>query len=114
MPIQDLPLKPIALHLLIALEHEDLHGYALLARLEHLSEGTIKLDPGTLYRWLARLTRSGWLERLAQQGTQETAVQGKHRRRYYRLTPEGRQVLELERGRLQRLLQPQDLRTETP
>lgn len=98
-PAEALPLKPVALILLTALEQRELHGYALHRRVEELAEQSVHLDTGTLYRWLARFHDSGWVERRDADAEKED-----ERRRYYSLTDLGQQVLDLERARLQRLL----------
>ncbi len=93
-----LPLKPIALLILLAVDRREMHGYALRQEVLDLSEGTTDLDTGTLYRWLARLLDDGWVQRRA-------AAPGEdERRRNYRITPLGRRILELECARLRRLV----------
>ena len=57
------------------------HGYAMIVDIESFSR--IRLEPGTLYGALARLEQRGWIEPLP----------ADERRRPYRLTVEGAQVL---------------------
>lgn len=84
---------------LLALAGEPLHGYAVIQRVEALSDGAVRLGPGTLY---------GALDRLAGEGlvavTAEDVVDGRHRR-YYRLTGTGREQLVAESERRARLSQ---------
>src|SRR2546428_3979963 len=49
------PLSPAALHILLALAGEDLHGYGIMLEVARQSEGQYKLGPGTLYDNLRKL-----------------------------------------------------------
>ena len=50
------PLPAASMHLVLALlEGGESHGYALLKRVEELSDGSVKMGPGTLYGTLNRL-----------------------------------------------------------
>lgn len=83
-------LTPAALHILLSLSQEDLHGLAIKAAVEERTDGRLRLGPGTLYEAVHRMHEDGWLEELDTPG----------RRRIYRLTPEGRGVLRDELTRL--------------
>ena len=50
-----LPLSSAALHILLALAGEDLHGYGIMQEIVRQSEGIYKLGPGTLYDNLQKL-----------------------------------------------------------
>ena len=52
-----LPLAPAALHILLSLAAEDLHGYGIMQDVARQSEGKYKLRPGTLYDNLQKLIR---------------------------------------------------------
>ena len=54
------PLKPAALHILIALADGDCHGYAILQAVRERSSGRVPLGTGSLYRHLAKLLDAGW------------------------------------------------------
>ncbi|HSR50591.1 MAG TPA: helix-turn-helix transcriptional regulator [Acidobacteriota bacterium] len=95
-----LPLKPVVYLLLLALAEEPCHGYGIKKKVEEISEGRVKLDPGTLYRWMGRLLEDGWVE-----DDERPRPKEDERRRYYRLTPRGRQMMELESRRMENLLQ---------
>jgi len=90
-----LPLSSAALHILLALAGEDLHGYAIMQEISRQSEGVYKLGPGTLYDNLGKLIRDDWIQDLGQRHGDEDP-----RRRYYRLTDAGRDVLKAETARL--------------
>ena len=77
-----------SLFILTALTVSPLHGYAIVRRVEQLSEGRIRLRAGTLYAALDRLVREG---ALVPDG--DETVDGR-RRRLYRLTAAGRAELQ--------------------
>ena len=98
-PTAHLPLKPVVHLILIALARGERHGYLLRQEVEELSEGAVRLDPGTLYRWLGRLLEEGLLVRAETPADDEDP-----RRRNYALSAHGREVLEAESARLARLV----------
>ncbi len=91
-----LPLSPAALHILLALAGEDLHGYGIMLKVARQSEGQYKLGPGTMYDNLRKLMTQGCVEEI-----QRRAAGNDPRRRYYRLTGLGRRVLSAEVARLE-------------
>jgi len=94
------PLPAASLHVALALLDGELHGYALMRRVAELSDGAVKMGPGTLYGTLNRLVDDG----LIVETTERRASGGSDRRRYYELTPNGRTVALAELGRLQTLV----------
>jgi transcriptional regulator len=68
-----------------------LHGYAIAARLAHVSSGALQLNMGTLYPALMRLEQRGLLR-----GTWGTSDSNR-KARFYALTPAGRRELEKEK-----------------
>ncbi len=95
------PLSPATFHVLLALAGEDLHGYAILKEVGRRTAGEVGLSTGTLYGILKRLLADGLIvERRARPSMPEDD----QRRRYYRLTPRGREVAATEAGRLDRLV----------
>lgn len=91
-----LPLTPAVLHILLVLADGERHGYAIAQEVEAISEGQVRMGPGTLYGSILRMAESGLLEEVTGQRRDD----GAERRRYYRLTSFGRQVLALELDRL--------------
>jgi len=69
-----------------------LHGYAIAARLEQVSDGALQLNMGTLYPGLIRLEAKGWI--VAEWGQSES----NRRARFYTLTAKGRKQLNAERA----------------
>jgi DNA-binding PadR family transcriptional regulator len=102
-----LPLSPAALHILLSLAAEDLHGYGIMQEVARQSEGKYKLGPGTLYDNLQRLIRQQWVEELGRRSGDDDP-----RRRYYRLTSVGRGVLAAETSRLAGVVRAARLRLQ--
>jgi DNA-binding PadR family transcriptional regulator len=94
----ELPLTPVVLHILLALvdARPGKHGYALAREVEELTDGGIRMGPGTLYGSIQRMLDASFIEETAR----ARRADDDERRRYYRLTPFGRRVLELEVSRL--------------
>jgi len=82
------------LFILASLARDELHGYGIARDVEELSNGRVTLTAGTLYGALNRLTEDGLIAQ-----TREQLVDGR-RRRYYRLTGAGQEVLAEEAARL--------------
>jgi DNA-binding PadR family transcriptional regulator len=81
---------------LAALAGEPLHGYGIIQAVGELSDGVVRLRPGTLYPALDRLTADELVEM-----EREEVVDGRLRR-YYRLTDDGATRLQAEAERLRR------------
>lgn len=64
-----------------------MHGYAITLRIEQISESVLRLEEGSLYPALHRMTQAGWLR--AEWGASEN----NRRARYYSITPAGRKQL---------------------
>ena len=73
-----------------------LHGYGIMQRTAELSGGRLVISAGTLYGALSTLMEKGWIEQLE--------VVADSRRKEYRITPAGREVLEQELARLKELV----------
>jgi transcriptional regulator len=67
------------------------HGYEISKLIEARSDGVLRFNVASLYPLLYRLEKRGWIQgRWVEQA-------GQRRRRYYRLTAEGRKVLAAQR-----------------
>ena len=95
------PLTPAAFQVLLALAAGQAHGYAVMRFVEQVSDATVRLGPGTLYRTIARLLAEGLVEEV--EGG-DPAAPHDARRRYYRLTPLGHRAAQAEAALLQRLV----------
>jgi DNA-binding PadR family transcriptional regulator len=94
------PLPVAAVHIVLALLPGELHGYALMRQVEELSDGAVRLGPGTLYGTINRLVADGLIEETTDRRVREDG----ERRRYYQLTGIGRAVALDELTRLQTLV----------
>jgi len=101
MPRPDdfLPLKPHWFHILLSLAEGDQHGYAIMQEVLERTGGKVRLWPATLYGTLKRLIDD---DLIAESGRRP--ADDDPRRKYYRLTPFGRQVLTAESERLEELV----------
>ena len=91
----DRELKKGSAELLILslIEHRARHGYEISKLIEERSDGVLKFNVASFYPLLYRLEKRGfiagrWVEKAGQQ----------RRRRYYRLTAEGKQILKTQRA----------------
>lgn len=87
-------------HVLVALAERDLHGSAIADDVLERTEGELRLWPATLYRALEELVDEGLVEELRDD---ERPAGESRRKRYYRVTPEGRCAVAEEARRLERL-----------
>ena len=94
------PLPSASLHIVLALLDGELHGYALMRRVAELSDGAVRMGPGTLYGTLNRLVEDGLIE----ETTDRIPREDNERRRYYQLSASGRAVAVEELVRLQGLV----------
>ncbi len=97
-----LPLKPVVYHILAALADGSKHGYAIKRDIGVRSQNRLDLDPGTLYRLIARLLEDGLVEGVTTSPTTKEPEDG--RRRYYRLTEDGRAAYVAETERMASLV----------
>src|SRR6201990_3139106 len=67
-----------------------MHGYAITAHIQRVSADLLRVEEGSLYPALHRMSQDGWLK--AEWGTTEKNRQA----RFYTLTPSGKKQLELE------------------
>ena len=97
-----LPLPPATFHILVALADEDRHGYAVIKDVAARTGGTLKLSPGTLYRSVDRMVQQGLIRETSSRPARDMDDE---RRRYYRITPFGRDVAMAEARRLAQMLE---------
>jgi PadR family transcriptional regulator, regulatory protein PadR len=76
--------------ILKTLSLEPLHGFGIARRIEQISRGVFKVNPGSLLTALQRLERAGWLD------AEWRETENARRARYYTLTRAGRKQLEAE------------------
>ena len=76
--------------ILKTLSLEPMHGFGIGRRVEQISRGVFKVNPGSLLTALQRLERAGWLDA----GWKQT--ENSRRAKIYSLTRAGRKQLELQ------------------
>lgn len=64
-----------------------MHGYGITLLIEQISEDVLRLEEGSLYPALHRMTQSGWLR------SEWGASEHNRRARYYAITAAGRKQL---------------------
>ncbi|HZS47634.1 MAG TPA: PadR family transcriptional regulator [Blastocatellia bacterium] len=88
-PMHDRELKKGSAELMILslLEARPRHGYEISKLIEARSDGVVSFNIASLYPLLYRLEKRGWIQ------GRWIEKAGQRRRRYYKLTPEGKKVL---------------------
>lgn len=88
------PMTEAMYYVLLALMHPN-HGYQLMQAITDVSNGRLKMGPGTLYGVLSRMQKDGLILLADDDG----------RRKTYQITPEGELALRMEYSRLKSLVQ---------
>jgi DNA-binding PadR family transcriptional regulator len=86
-----LPLSPVVFFVLFALADGEKHGYLIMQQVGVLSDKKLRMGPATLYTTIQRLVDQLLVE--------ETEKDAGGRRRYYRLTGSGQELLRAELDR---------------
>ena len=89
-PTTDVIQGTLDMLILKTLSLEPLHGFGIARRIEQISRGVFKVNPGSLLTALQRLERSGWLDAEWRQ------TENSRRARIYTLTRAGKKQLENE------------------
>src|SRR5262249_11883087 len=96
-----MPLTPAVFFCLFALADGAKHGYAIMQETSKLSGGKFRMGPGTLYSTIQRLVEMDLVEETP--NDLHEAVD--ERRRYYRLTGSGEELLKREVARMRDVVQ---------
>jgi PadR family transcriptional regulator PadR len=86
----DLLQGTLDLLILRTLQNGAMHGWSISERIQQISRDVLQVNQGSLYPALHRLEHQGWIE--AEWGISELG----RRARFYKLTAQGRNQLELE------------------
>jgi transcriptional regulator len=89
-PTTDVIQGTLDMLILKTLSLEPMHGFGIARRVEQISEGVFKVNPGSLLVALQRLDRAGWLDAEWRQ------TPNGRRARIYKLTRAGRRQLDIE------------------
>src|ERR1700730_18523470 len=76
--------------ILKTLSLEPMHGFGIARRIEQISRGVFKVNPGSLLTAFQRLERVGWLDAEWRQ------TDNSRRAKFYKLTRTGKKQLEVE------------------
>ena len=86
------PMTETGFYMLYCLQ-EPMHGYNIVQKVLKLTDGEIRISPGTMYGSLSKMERDGVI----------CFVREEEKRKIYRITELGREVLALEMRRIRRL-----------
>ena len=103
-------LKPVPLHILLALADRESHGYGLMQAIRERSGGEIRVQTASFYRHLGRLIDDG----LVTEAAERPAADDPRRGAYYKLTARGRLTLAAEKKRLTALVARMNRLPATP
>lgn len=94
-------MTPAVFHVLLALARGKSHGYRVMQDVALMTDGEMRLGPGTLYRTIQRMLVDGLIEEREMALHDETSDD---RRRHYQLTSKGLVVAKKEARRLATLV----------
>ena len=86
----DLVQGTLEMLILKTLALEAMHGYGVALRIEQISGGVFKVNPGSLLPALSRMERAGSVR------SEWRATENNRRAKYYQLTPQGQKALSTE------------------
>ncbi len=95
------PLTGTVFYVLLALADQDRYGLDIVREIDRRTGGDVQLGPGTLYNAIKKMASDGLIDETTGPGDPQD---DDPRRRYYRITAQGRVVLETEASRLERLV----------
>ncbi len=86
------PMTETAFYILLCLKKPN-HGYGIVQTVERLTDGAIRLAPGTMYGSLSKMEKDGLI----------SFVREEDKRKIYQITDLGSEVLQIELKRIERL-----------
>lgn len=86
------PMTETAFYILLCLKTPN-HGYGIVQTVEALTDGCVRLAPGTMYGSLSKMERDGLIQFLREE----------EKRKIYQITELGLEVLQIELKRIERL-----------
>jgi len=87
-----IPMTETAFFILLCLRTPN-HGYGIIQMVERMTEGAIKLTPGTMYGSLSKMEKDNIIR----------FVREEDKRKIYQITDLGSEILQIERNRIERL-----------
>ena len=89
-PKSDLPQGTLDLLILKAIGDGEMHGLGISRRIEHITQGTFQVKPGSLFPALHRMEEAGWLTSFWGES------ENNRRAKYYRRTKAGERQVGIE------------------
>ena len=86
------PMTETGFYILFCLQ-EEMHGYSITQRVKKMTNGEVVISPGTMYGSLSKMEKDGLIQ----------FVREEEKRKLYRITDLGQEVLTTERNRIERL-----------
>lgn len=86
------PMTETAFFILFCLQKPN-HGYGIVQKVEKMTDGAIRLTPGTMYGSLSKMEKDGVIR----------FIREEDKRKIYQITELGAEVLQIERKRIERL-----------
>ena len=86
------PMTETGFYILLCLQQPN-HGYGVVQKVKEMTGGEVLLSPGTMYGSLSKMEKDGVI----------SFVREEEKRKIYVITQLGREILELERKRIERL-----------
>ena len=86
------PMTETGFYILLCLQEAN-HGYGVVQLVEKMTDGELRLAPGTMYGSLSKMEKDGLIQ----------FVKEEEKRKIYQITELGKEVLELEKKRICRL-----------
>lgn len=90
------PMTEAVFYILLA-ARKPVHGYGIIQEAADMTDGRVRLGPGTLYGAINALLEKGWI-------VLYSAETGSRKKKEYVITPEGRAAFQSEMGRLRELV----------
>ena len=87
-----IPMTETGFYILFCLQ-EEMHGYSIGQKVNQMTDGQVKISPGTMYGSLSKMEKDGLI----------SFVREEEKRKLYKSTELGKEVLEIEINRIKRL-----------
>ena len=87
-----IPMTETGFYILFCLQ-EEMHGYNIVQRVKELTAGAVNISPGTMYGTLSKMEKDGLIQFLREE----------EKRKIYIATELGREILDIEIKRIERL-----------
>ena len=86
------PMTETAFYILFHLQQER-HGYDITQKTKEITAGQVVISPGTIYGTLSKMEKDGLI----------AFVREEDKRKFYQITATGREILDIELARIERL-----------